>query len=204
MYFSSDLREVHEEVKPHKEDPNCTCITVAGSQICYPGYVGTPTGSLHLIKLIINSVLSRCNARLVLKNFYLQTPMDRSEYVRIKLSDIPQEFIEEYNLSEAAQNGWIYFEILCGCYGLPQSGQLANDLLRTRLEKANYYEAATTPGLWCQKGRSIQFFLLVDNFGIEYVGKEHALHLLKTLKKDYEITTDWEGRKFSGIDLGHC
>ena len=49
-----------------------------------------------------------------LKNFYLQTPMERSEYVHIKLSDIPQEFIEEYDLSKAAQNGWIYFEILPG------------------------------------------------------------------------------------------
>ena len=38
------------------------------------------------------------------KNFYLQTPMERSEYVRIKFSDIPQELIEEYDLSEAAQN----------------------------------------------------------------------------------------------------
>ena len=43
--------------------------------------------------------------------------------------------------------------------------------------------------------------LLVDNFGIEYVGKEHALHLLKTLEKNYEITTDWEGKKFAGINL---
>ena len=41
----------------------------------------------------------------------------------------------------------------------------------------------------------------MDDFGIEYVGKEHALHLLKTLEVDYEITTDWEGTKFSGIDL---
>ena len=57
--------------------------------------------------------------------------MDQSEYVRIKILDIPQEFIEEYDLSEAAQNGWIYFEILRGCYGLPQSGRLANDFLRT-------------------------------------------------------------------------
>ena len=65
--------------------------------------------------------------------------MDRSEYVRNKFSDIPQEFIEEYDLSEVAQNVWIYFDILRGCYGLPQSGQLVNDLLRTRLEKAGYY-----------------------------------------------------------------
>ena len=138
------------EVKPHKEDPKRTGITVTGSQICHPRDVGTPTGSLDLIKLIINSVFSRHNARFVsfdLKNFYLQTPMDQSEYVCIKFSDIPQEFIEEYDLSKAARNGWIYFEILRGCYGLPQSGRLANELLCTRLEKADYYEAATTPGL---------------------------------------------------------
>ena len=63
------------EVKPHKEDPNCTRITVAGSPICYPGDVGSPTGSLYLIKLIIKSVLSRRNARFVsfdFKNFYLE------------------------------------------------------------------------------------------------------------------------------------
>ena len=83
--------------------------------------------------------------------------MDRSEYVRIKFSDIPQEFIEEYDRSEAAQNGWVYFEILRRCYVLPQSGRLANDLLCTRLEKADYYEAATTPGLWCHNWRPIQF-----------------------------------------------
>ena len=113
------------EVKPHKEDQNHTHTTVVGSQISYPRDVGTPTGSLDLVKLIINSVLSRRNARFFsfdLGKNYLQTPMERSKYVRIKFSDIPQEFIEEYDLSKTAQNGWIYFEILRGCYGLPQSG----------------------------------------------------------------------------------
>ena len=84
--------------------------------------------------------------------------MDRSEYFHIKFSDICQEFIEEYNLSKAAQNGWIYFETLRRCYGLPQSGRLANNLLYTRLKKADYYEASTTPGLRCHKWRPIQFF----------------------------------------------
>ena len=67
------------EVKTHKEDPNRTRITVAGSQICYTRDVGTPTGSLDFVNLIINSVLFCRNARFVsfdLKNFYLQTPMD--------------------------------------------------------------------------------------------------------------------------------
>ena len=153
-----------------------------------PGDVGTQTSSLDLVKLIINSVLSRRNACFFtfdLENFYLQTPMEQSEYVGIKFSDIPQEFIEEYDLSEASQNGWIYFEILCGCYGLPQSVRLANYLLRTRLEKAGYYEAAKTPGLWSHTWCPVQFVLLVDNFGIKYVDKEHALHLLKTLEINY-------------------
>ena len=37
--------------------------------------------------------------------------------------------------------------------------------MRTRLEKAGYYEAATTPGLWRHRWRPIQFVLLLDNFG---------------------------------------
>ena len=111
------------EVRPQKKDTNRTCITVAGIRICCPGDIVTPTGSLDLVKLMINSVLSRRNARFFcfdLKNFYLQKPMDRPEYMRIKLSDIPQELIEEYNLTQLVQNGWIYFEIIRGCSGLPQ------------------------------------------------------------------------------------
>ena len=68
-------------------------ITVAGSQIFYPRDVGTPTVSLDFVKLIINSVLLRRNARFFpfdFKKNYLQTPMERSEYVRIKFWDIPQ------------------------------------------------------------------------------------------------------------------
>ena len=99
------------------------------------------------------------------------------------------------------QNGWIYFEIIRGCYGLPQSGRLVNDLLYTLLEKAGYCEAATTPGLWRHKWSPIQFLLIVDDFGIKYVGNQHALHLLKILDKNYEITADWEGKKFVVIDL---
>ena len=84
--------------------------------------------------------------------------MNIPEYVRIKLSDTPQEFNEKYNFTQSVQNGWIYFEILRGCYGLPQSCRIANDLLRARLGKAGYYGAATTPGLWRHKWCPIQFF----------------------------------------------
>jgi hypothetical protein len=52
-----------------------------------------------------------------------------SEYVRIKLSDIPHKFIDEYNLNTYVHNEWIYFEITKSIYGLKQASELANDLL---------------------------------------------------------------------------
>ena len=121
------------------------------------------------------------------------TPMDRPEYVRIKFSDIPKEFVDEYDLTNHIHNGWVYFEIVRGCYGLLQSGKLAN--------KAGYYEAVTTMGLWRHKWRPIMFVLIVDDFGIEYGGDQHVQHLQKVLQEHYEITTDWEGEKFAGINI---
>ena len=45
------------------------------------------------------------------------------------------------------------------------------------------------------------FFLIVDAFGIAYVGDQHVHHLQKVLQEHYEITTDWEGEKFAGINI---
>ena len=192
------------EVRPQKADPNRTRITIGGNLICYPGEVSTPTASLELVKLMLNSVLSRKGAKFAcfdISNFYLGTPLPRPEYVRMKIADIPQEFIDEYNLHKFVRDGWIYFKIVRGVYGLPQSGKLAYDQLRTRLEAAGYFEAVTTPGFWRHKWRPIQFCLIVDDFGIEYIGKQHADHLANVLRKYHDITTDWEGSKFAGINL---
>ncbi len=62
--------------------------------------------------------------------------MARPKYVRIKYADIPADFRDEYKLADYKHNGWAYFDVICGAYGLLQSGKLANDLLRTRLNKS--------------------------------------------------------------------
>ncbi len=96
------------EFCPEKDDPDCTRITIGGNRICYSGNVGTNTASLELVKLLLNSVLSRKGAwfsTIDLKNFYLDIPMPDSEYVCIKLSDILDNFIKEYNLSGQDQDG---------------------------------------------------------------------------------------------------
>ena len=83
------------------------------------------------------------------------------------MSNIPQEFIDEYDLTRFAHKGWAYFEICCGFYEFPQSVILENKQLRTRLEKEGYYEARTTPGLWRHKWRPVHFCLIVDYFVAE-------------------------------------
>ena len=87
-------------------------IIIMGNQICYPGDMGTNTSSLELVKLVINIVLSLQGAKFAcfdVANFYLGTPLDHPEYVKIKLADMPQEFIDEYNLTQYEHNGWIHF-----------------------------------------------------------------------------------------------
>ena len=92
--------------------------------------------------------------------------MDRPEYVKIKINDIPTEFIDEYNLQAVTHNGWVYFDIVRGCHALPQSGKLSNNLLITHLNRAGCFEAATNPGLWKQTWSSIRFCVIIDEFGI--------------------------------------
>ncbi len=143
------------EIREGKDDENCTRITVGGNLICYPGDAGANTALLELMKLMLNSVISRKGAQFAcidIKNFYLDTPMKDPEYVRIKITDISEEFILEYGLAgKEDKNGWIYFDIRRGCYGLPQAGILANNILRGRLEEEGYYKAHSTPGLWRHK-----------------------------------------------------
>ena len=45
------------------------------------------------------------------------------------------------------------------------------------------------------------FTLVVDDFGIKYVGEEHAKHLPNALHSNYTIKTDWTGSLYCGINL---
>ena len=74
--------------------------------------------------------------------------MDRYEYMRIPVRLIPEAFLQAYNLHPKIYNGYLYMEIRKGMYGLPQSGIIANKLLRKRLRPHGYFEVKNTPGLW--------------------------------------------------------
>ena len=156
-------------------------------------------------KLMWNSVISTPGARYAgmdIKNFYLGTPMDEYKYMKMPLKIFPKHVKKQYNLMEHEKNGFVYLEIRRAIYGLPQAGRLANLQLKEFLEPEGYYEVDHTPGLWRHKWRPISFTLVVDDFGVKYVGKEHALHLLSILEAKYPaVATDWTGGLYCGITL---
>jgi hypothetical protein len=111
----------------------------------------------------------------------------------INLSSLPQETIEKYDLLELSQDGKVYIEIQKGMYGLPQAGILATKLLQRNLTKDGYRPTQHTHGIWTQYTRPIPFSLVVHDFGVKYVGREHAEHLMACIKKNYNISSDWNG-----------
>ena len=86
-------------------------------------------------------------------------------------------------------------------YGLPQSGLLANKLLENRINKRGYQQSKLVTRLWKHNWRPIQFTLVVDDFGVKYVGEKHALHLKQTLEENHKVTIEWDGTKYIGITL---
>ncbi len=83
-----------------------------------------------------------------ISNFYLMTPLHRPEFIRMKLSDIPDEIINEYKLQDkTTPSGSIYIDAKCGIYSLPQSRLIANELLEKRLNEHGYQQSKLVPGL---------------------------------------------------------
>jgi hypothetical protein len=41
----------------------------------------------------------------------------------------------------------------------------------------------------------------VDDFGVKYIGREHAEHLMACNKKKYNISSDWNGAAYCGLTL---
>ena len=84
-------------------------------------------------------------------------------------------------------------EIRKGMPGLKQAGRIVNDRLQAHLACFVYAPVSRTPSLWKHTIKEISFSLGVDNFGVKYVGKESADHLIQALKNLYTVSIDWTG-----------
>jgi hypothetical protein len=101
-----------------------------------------------------------------------------------------QETIKKYDLLNKSQNGKVYIEIQKGMYGFPQAGILANELLQCNMAKDGYRPTHHTHGHWTHDTHPISFSLVVDNFGVKYVVREHAEHLMVCIKENYKISSN--------------
>jgi hypothetical protein len=169
---------------PQKSDPHHICITPGGNLINYLGELSTRTADLTTSKLMWNSVLSTEGAKymcLNIKNFYLTAPLDRFECMKMPLVLFPEWIKKNIDLDKYTLNRFVYLEMQQAVLGLPQAGILANKLLRHPLLPHGYYECNNTPGLWKHQTCPIALTLVVDNFRVKYVGKEHTDHLIQCI-----------------------
>ena len=96
--------------RPHKKEKERTHLTVVGTFIDYLWDKATPTSDLTMSKLLFHSVLSTPGTtfhKADLKTFFLNTPMDCPEYMRLKLNLIPDEMMTKYHLHHYKDDGWV-------------------------------------------------------------------------------------------------
>jgi hypothetical protein len=96
----------------------------------------------------------------------------------------------------------VYIKIQKGMYELPHEGIPARKLLQRNLAKDGYRPTQQTHGTWTHDTRPISFLLVVDDFGVKYVGREYAEHLMACIKKKFNISSDWNVGAYCGFFIG--
>ena len=69
-------------------------------------------------------------------------------------------------------------------------GRISHDTLVKHIAPYGYHSSIKNLGLWTHKNQQINFTLVVDDFGVKYLGKEHALRLKVVLEDKYKVTID--------------
>jgi hypothetical protein len=137
-------------IRPEKNEPNCTRLVVGGDRINYPCKVATPTADMLVAKILFNSVVSTPGARFMtmdISNFYLNAPLDRPEFIRMSIGDIPDEIVQEYKLLDLLKpDGYVYIKIVLACMAcrMPDSLPMPcskNGSTNTVTDKANSSQA---------------------------------------------------------------
>ena len=156
------------------------------------GQVSTIPSNITTTTIVWMSVISTDGARyacLGVGDSTLRHPSKKYEYMKIILGLFLPWTRTQYNLDKYSHKGFVYWTICKAIYGLPNTGRLANERLRQKLKPAGFYEVAHTPGLWKHNRHPIQFSLIVDDFGVKYVGKERIDYLITSLRQFYSRIT---------------
>ena len=107
--------------------------------------------------------------------------MARYKYMKLVLACIPDKIVDQYNLRTLSYDGWVYLKIRKGMPGLKQAGRIANNQLKDHLAHFVFAPVPRTPALCNHTNKPITFSLVVNDFGVNYIGKEHVNHLIQSL-----------------------
>ena len=132
-----------------KNNPNCVHLIAGGNLIDYPSDLTICTADLTTTKILWNSVISiegACYLCLDIKIFYLGTPMDCFEYM--KMPHFPVSNNRLISPTSTCPPRICLPWSVEAINELPQAGILANQLLRKCQCLFCYYNVAPTPGLW--------------------------------------------------------
>jgi hypothetical protein len=83
----------------------------------------------------------------------------------------------------------------------PKQESSCRNYYKICLLAAGCSQSKLTPGYWKHGWHPISFTLVMDDFNIKYIGKEHPMHLIKTLKEYYKVEEDWEGKRYLEIAM---
>ena len=114
---------------------------------------------------------------------------------------IPQQIMEQQNPTKVASNEKVCLEIQKGIPRLKQLCIIDRNRLGEHLTKHGCVQCRFMPSLWKNKTLLIIVTLIVDDLGIKFIIRESAQHLIDTLRKKYEITTDWNVKNYLCLEL---
>jgi hypothetical protein len=133
-----------------------------------------------------------------IKDFYLMTPLPRSEYIRISLKFLSAKILVKHNLHPYIFNNSILFEVTKSMYGLPHAGKIAQDNLIARLVTHDYLQTGTTC-LFHHTTNGVAFTLVVDDFGVKFPDLAGADDLIRCLQLYYTLTIKKNATKYLGL-----
>ena len=201
--------QVKEKIEPFKKEYQAKVrICIGGDKTNFSGDTASHVAAMPAVKILLNSVVSTPGAKFFtidIVDFYLMTPLDRPEFVKISASKIPASIIKRFDLEQFIDDkGFIYFECTKTVWGLPQAGLISQTALVKALAANGYVMCPNTHGLFTHNTRRTQFSLVVDDFGIKYFGQDDIDHLSSTLKSaGYDIKVNLAGDKYLGFTIKH-
>jgi hypothetical protein len=179
--------------------------TIGGDRINYTGLVTARTAAMEVVRTLYNSVLADQADIMAadIADYYLGTPLERPEYMRMSRKQVSPTIIAEYGYEDYFVDDMLYFQVNKGMYGLPQAGLLAQQALVAHLAEHEYTQSNIIPCLFRHATNGITFVLVVDDFGIKYTSVTGRDHLLATLRLKYKITVDMSNPTYLGMTVTH-